>query len=426
MSIKYTIIDIFTSEEARWKGAPLYDALLDHMREVKVAARSIVTRGLAGTYENGELATNRIEVLMYNMPIRVEIILPSAELNAVLPGIQDMVTDGIVALHEVEVVSHKVRNRLIPRQMKVRDAMTSGPKSVNPGTSVSDVIRLLLSSPFDGVPVVDAADKPVGIITQNDLITRAGMPIRIGLLEQLEEGKLETYMDSLSGKTAGDIMTKPVVTVEQEKTLPEAVDVMLSHHLKRLPVVDDNGVLVGMLSRVDVFHTVTRERTDWDALRLCNVDVSGVRYVRDIMRRDMHAVQPDTTVEEIIQIIDSSDIQRVVVVDKDDRLLGLISDSDLLSAFSAHPAGVWDFVVRELHLEELGRRHRELVEQIRTKTAAQVMRKDLITVHEDTPVDEAIRLMAEHSIKRLPVVDDDGKFKGMVSRDSVLRAGLGK
>jgi len=59
-------------------------------------------------------------------------------------------------------------------------------------------------------------------------------------------------------------------------------------------------------------------------------------------------------------------------------------------------------------------------------TAGAVMTTELVTVREELLIEEAIGLMVEKALKRLPVVDADGRFKGMVSRDSLLRAGFGK
>ena len=64
--------------------------------------------------------------------------------------------------------------------------------------------------------------------------------------------------------------------------------------------------------------------------------------VSGIMRRDTHAVPPETPLDEIIRLIDSNDIQRVAVVDKEGRFLGLISDRDLLVAFLDFPDAIWD------------------------------------------------------------------------------------
>ena len=68
--------------------------------------------------------------------------------------------------------------------------------------------------------------------------------------------------------------------------------------------------------------------------------------------------------------------------------------------------------------------HKDLQQHLEVKTAGEVMNPDIVTVQEDAPIDEAIRLMLERAIKRLPVVDSEGKYKGMVSRDSLLRAGF--
>ncbi|MEJ2032276.1 MAG: DUF190 domain-containing protein, partial [Deltaproteobacteria bacterium] len=77
----YKIIEIFTSEEAKWHGRVLYDAVVEQVNGLKIAARTIVTRAIEGSYENGEIATGRIEVLSYNLPVRITIILPAPELD---------------------------------------------------------------------------------------------------------------------------------------------------------------------------------------------------------------------------------------------------------------------------------------------------------------------------------------------------------
>jgi CBS domain-containing protein len=140
------------------------------------------------------------------------------------------------------------------------------------------------------------------------------------------------------------------------------------------------------------------------------------------MRRDAHTVAPDVPVEEVIRVIDTSDIQRVAVVDAEGRLLGLISDRDLLAAFGDAREGLWQHLVSRF--SPAGAAQRSGGGPLMGKTASQVMRTDVIAVREETAIDEAIRLMAEKGLKRLPVLDAEGRFRGMISRDSLLRAGL--
>jgi CBS-domain-containing membrane protein len=424
--MKYKIIAVFTSEDARYNGARVWESVINHVRGLGIAARVTVTRGMAGCYENGELASNKIEVLSFNMPIKIEIILPAAEFTTVLPSVEEMVTDGIVGVEEMEVLVHKTQKRLIPRQIRVKDVMTESPKAVVEDSSMSDVIRLLLNSEFNAVPVVDQAGHPIGIITQSDLIKKADMPVRLGILSQMETSRVEGYLETTSHKTARDVMTTNIVTVNSEKRLSEAVEIMLTRHFKRLPVVDSSGVMVGILARADVFHAITRETPNWEAIKEQSkiIDIDHAVLVRDIIRRDARTVLPDVPIEEVVRVIDSSDIQRVAVVDKENHLLGIIADSDLLGLFSDHRAGLWDYMVRRLPFAEMAKRHEEFIRQTKAKTAAEVMKTDLVTVREETTIEEAIRLMVEHRIKQLPVVDESGNFKGMVSRDSLLRAGI--
>lgn len=426
MSLKYHVIEIFTSEDVRWQGKPLYEAIVQHVSRLKIAARCIVSRGMAGCYENGEAASQKILMLSFNMPLKIEIIFPAPELDRVLPGIEEMVEEGIVVVEDMEVHSHRTRRRLIPKHLLVRDAMTPSPRAISPSTPVNEVVRLLLSADFHGVPVIDENNRVAGIITQRDLIARAGMRVRLGLLARLEQEQVDAHLTGFSDKTAGNVMTQPAVVIQEDRALTEAVELMLKKDLKRLPVVDAEDQLVGMLSRVDIFRVATRETPDFRGFETYRVVVNNVRYVRDIMRRDTHTVRPDTPLHEVIRSIDSSDIQRVAVVDETGRFLGLIFDHDLLAVFADYPKGLWDYFISKLPFAEVGRRHRELAERLQDGTAEAFMQRDIVTVQEDTLIEDAIGLMVANGFKRIPVVDDDGLFKGMISRDAVLRLGAGE
>jgi CBS domain-containing protein len=421
---QYKKIEIFTSEEARWQGQPLYAAIVQFVHDLKIAARCLVTRGIEGSYESGEIATGRLEVLSYNMPVRVTLVVPAAESETILLKLEEMVTDGIVAVRDLSVISYKTHGILIPRQTRVRDIMTPNPQKVNLDTSLAEVARLLLSSTFTGLPVVDEENRPVGVIAQGDLIYKAGMPMRLGLLAESDRQKVSAVLEALAARQSREVMSQPAVTIEQDKPVTDAVNLMIEKKVKRLPVVDEAGKLVGILSRVDVFRTSMRESPDWKAFQKQSIAVENLRFVSDIMRRDTPTVTPDTPVEEVIRIIDSNDIQRVCVVDREGNFLGLIADRDLLAAFSDRHPGIWDYFVSKIPFTEAGRRHKHLQRHLEMKTAVEVMNTNIVTVQEDAPIDEAIRLMLERAIKRLPVVDSEGKYKGMVSRDSLLRAGF--
>lgn len=421
--MSYKVIEVFTSEDTRWQGKPVFEAILDFVNGLRVSARCSVFRGIAGCYENGELSTMKLEILSFKMPLKIEIVLPAAEAERVLAAVREMVDDGVVGVRDLNVVSHRTEKHLVPRHLRVRDVMSSAPVSFSQETSLGDIVRLLLSVDFNSVPIVDADSRPIGVVTQGDLISRGGMPVRLGLMEQLESEHIDSVLDMMAGKTAKDVMTSPAVTVRDDERLSAAVDTMLEHNLKRLPVVDDNGKLVGILARIDIFRTITEDAPDWKGMRDRNIVVGNLRTVRDAMRPDARTVAPSASVEDVLRMIDSNDIQRVVVVDENGKFLGLISDRDLLRHFSGHEVSVWDLVMSKFAFTKTGQHHREIVEPARKKKAGDVMQTGVLTIGENATLDEAIRMMTEKQIKRLPVVDEGGRFLGILSRDSLLRAG---
>jgi CBS domain-containing protein/PII-like signaling protein len=423
--LNYKAIEIFTSEEARHGKKPLADAVVQFIRNLKIAARCIVTRGVAGCYESGELTTNRLEVLSYNLPVRIYIVIPAAETQRVLDGLNGMVGDGIVALHDLHVLSHRARNAFFPRQLMVRDVMTPEPKSVMATTPLREVAGILLPSIFTGLPVVDELGRPIGLITQGDLIRKGGLPFRLGLLEESDHNHRESLLDQLAKRQAFEIMTTPVIMIERDRPLADAVGLMLSKTVKRLPVVDGQGRLVGMVSRLDIFRTVMREAPDWNDFRSQRIEVQHLKTVKDILRRDTSTVQPETSLDEVIRVIDRNDIQRVVVVDKDGLLLGLISDRDLLRFFKPQQEGILHLLGKAKHPFRQDPCQGDLGRCLMETTAGAVMITDLITVREEMLIEEAIGLMIDKGLKRLPVVDAEGRFKGMISRDSLLRTGYG-
>ncbi len=424
MALNYRVIEVYTAEEVRHHGQPLHEALVAYVKGLKIAARCFVTRATAGCYESGEIASRSILTISYNLPVKIEIILPAAEAEQVLPTIEAMVSDGIVAVREMAVLAYRTRKNLIPRQIKVRDIMTPEPRRVAVDTPVSEVVRLLLPAVFSGLPVVDPVGRPLGIITQGDLIYRGGMPLRLGLLAASEGNRQDQALEALAARSATEVMSRPAVTIPEERPVTEGVDLMIKNRIKRLPVVNENGLLVGMLSRLDVFQTITRETPHWESIRQRYVDVENMRYVADIMRRDTQTVTPDAPAAEVIRIIDTDDIQRVAVVDADGRFVGLISDRDLLAAFAGRGQGFWEYLSCRLTHRSREDCPAELRKTLQEKTAADVMQTGLVMVGENTPFEEAIGLMVEKRLKRLPVVDADGRFRGMISREGILRGSV--
>ncbi len=248
--------------------------------------------------------------------------------------------------------------------------------------------------------------------------------MRPGLLASLDPAFVKRHFETVPAMSAREIMSAPPVILRDETPLSRAAETMLERELKRLPVVDASGALVGMLSRYDIFRALARfapaTRQDAEAKP---VPPPKGRCVGEVMNRDMRQVRPETPVDAVIRTLVGEGVQRVAVTDAGGRFLGLVSDRILLDALADHKAGIWELVTSRFSFAKR-REHHKILKDIRGRTAGEVMVRDLVTVREETPIDEAIRLMTQRSLKRLPVVDEAGRFRGMVGRDHLLRAKL--
>jgi CBS domain-containing protein len=149
--------------------------------------------------------------------------------------------------------------------MKARDVMTRNVVAVRADATIRDIARLLLEKHVSGVPVVDAAGAPVGMVSEGDLIAFIGpeesdqQVRRDWWLGRLAEGEplSAEFLANLRPRlehTASDVMSKPVVAVTEDADATEIARLLQSYRIKRAPVVR-NGRLVGIVSREDLLRT---------------------------------------------------------------------------------------------------------------------------------------------------------------------------
>ncbi len=138
--------------------------------------------------------------------------------------------------------------------VRVLDIMTIDVITTTPSTYLKEAARVMVGAGVSGLPVVDESGTLVGIITEADFLEReADRPQRRLLSAMIEErGPI------VDAETVGEVMTREPVVIFPEATVTEAARVMAHHHVKRLPVVDSSGALVGIISRADVVAVFTR------------------------------------------------------------------------------------------------------------------------------------------------------------------------
>ena len=148
-------------------------------------------------------------------------------------------------------------------KLTVKDVMTAHVIAVRKGASFKEMTERLREHRISAFPVIDDDGKVIGVVSEADLLTKEaldsepeGMPGMItGMLRRKEQ-------DKARGVTAGDLMTSPPVIVRPEDTVEHAARLMYTRKVKRLPVVDAIGHLVGIISRADVLSVFDRSDSE--------------------------------------------------------------------------------------------------------------------------------------------------------------------
>ncbi len=141
--------------------------------------------------------------------------------------------------------------------MQAKDVMTANVVTVQPGTGVPEIARLLLKHRISAVPVVDADQRILGIVSEGDLMRRTETDTERRHSWWLEamlstEDRAREYI-KVHGRKAGDVMTRDLISVTEETPLYEIAGLLEKHHVKRVPVTRD-GRLIGIVSRANLLH----------------------------------------------------------------------------------------------------------------------------------------------------------------------------
>ena len=141
--------------------------------------------------------------------------------------------------------------------MNASDVMTRKIVSVRPDAAIAEAIRLMLDNRISGLPVIDAAGRLVGVLTEGDLLRRGETGTERQRPRWLEilmgPGRLAGEYVRTHGRRVSDIMTRNPVSVTPDTPLKAIVELMERHRIKRVPVLDGD-VPVGILSRADLLR----------------------------------------------------------------------------------------------------------------------------------------------------------------------------
>jgi CBS-domain-containing membrane protein len=146
-------------------------------------------------------------------------------------------------------------------ERKIESVMTAEVVTATPSTPFRELVDLLDRHRISALPVVDHAGKLVGLVSEADLLVKEGYPHGgddAGVIDALRHRR---RFGKAAGTCAGDVMTRRVVTVPLGTHISTAARIMVRLRVKRLPVVDDQGRLAGIVTRCDLLKVFLRPDT---------------------------------------------------------------------------------------------------------------------------------------------------------------------
>lgn len=168
-----------------------------------------------------------------------------------IPGYLD-ITPGDFKDVYTRAYQHALR-RLI-RSVTAADVMTIQVTSVRRDTPLKEVAEIMAKKGISGVPVVEGEGRVVGMISEKDFLGSMGSSLETTFMEVVArclQGK-GCLAVPIRAKAAGDIMTSPPVTVTEQTPLMDVAQILSERKINRVPVLDGEGKMVGIVSRADV------------------------------------------------------------------------------------------------------------------------------------------------------------------------------
>lgn len=169
----------------------------------------------------------------------------------------DVTEEDLKKIYEI-ALRHAQERRA--SRIPVRDVMTTRVIATSPGADLHEVAALLSEHRISGMPVVDRENRVIGVISEADILVLAGMKRNHSFKDILRNILGEPVPARKDGHTVESVMSFPPITSKSDDMIDDVALILDERRIKRLPVVDDNGKLIGIVSRADIVKFLSRKK----------------------------------------------------------------------------------------------------------------------------------------------------------------------
>ncbi len=276
---------------------------------------------------------------------------------------------------------------------RVSSYMSSPVLVVKPTDTLAYARNLLLDRDISRLVVVDDYMKPVGVITITDIAN-------------VLANRPENFLEEILVK---DVMSSDVKTIEYNRSVKTAAYIMLKYGIGGLPVLDENGELVGIITRSDIIRAFAER-------------YKGVFRVEEIARKDVTIARKSHSLSYVVKLVNTDPSAKVIVVDDEGKPIGVITRRDIafLEPLILQRKGKESFVkkrVRSPIKDTITLTRKYLV-----PLAEDIMTPNPITAFIGEDAATAASKMIENRIGCIPVVNEKGVLEGVITKREILLA----
>lgn len=277
-----------------------------------------------------------------------------------------------------------VLNQKINLKNDMEKPYTTPVITVEPESSIYDALKKMQTNFIKRVVVV-FKNKPVGIITERDIN------------KFLENDKTARALDEIPVK---HVMKKNVISIVDglEDHFNQCATRMVTFRIGSVVLVDDNGELIGIVTKTDITKAFG--------------NVYGGKYlVKDFMTRKSVTCRKSDSLRFALNLMNTNDVSRLVVTDENGYPIGLITTNTLLTHSDYFSRGET--------------RSRDYLIPIKKGTEVKVgdlMTEEVLTINQDEDLATAANLMIKNKISGIPVIDNNQKLVGVISKFDIVRA----
>lgn len=259
--------------------------------------------------------------------------------------------------------------------------------TIPPTKTIKEAAEIMIEHEFRRLPVADPGSKKLlGIVTAMDILDFLGGGSKYDLISKKHN---DNFLAAIN-EPVREIMTRDVFTAKPKDSIKKCVDTMTNYNVGSLPVVDNDGKLVGIITERDFALALAGVLTD--------------ELVEDIMIKNVITATPGTPIESSSKIMVRNNLRRIPVVEEG-KLVAIVTSTDILRFFG--DKDMFATMTSNSGLDVLD------------KKISEIMKPNISVTEPDVRLGDLCELFAEKNIGGVPVVED-GQLVGIITERDIL------